>query len=120
MKFSSAVPAVVAALGAEVALAAPVIQDVSHLHLTSKKTLTNSYFFHVQDNAGVVAEAADGALIERNADSEEANALADNPGSLTKKVCYLFISSLLPAPGDTAMLNIGSKHSLTIVLIPAF
>ena len=88
MKLSSAVPAVVAALGAEVALAVPVIQDVSHSDLTFKKTLTNAH--HVQDHVGVVAEAAGGALTDRSADTEETSsiALADNDGSLTDKVCY--------------------------------
>lgn len=46
MKLSSAIPAVVAALGAEVALAVPVVQDVSYSHLGSqlapKKALTNA------------------------------------------------------------------------------
>ena len=41
--------------------------------------------------------------MERNADTEETSpiALADNDGSLTDKVCYLFRSSLLTGTVNT-------------------
>lgn len=41
--------------------------------------------------------------MDRNADTEEASsiALADDDGSLTDKVCCLFLSSLLTGPGNT-------------------
>ena len=112
MKLSSAVPAVVAAFGAEVALAVPVTQDVSHSNFTSsegsrRKALTDAV--HFQDHVGTVAEAAGGALMDRNAVTEEASSIAlrENDGSFTDKVCWLFLSSLYPP--RRATLIAGSK-----------